>query len=118
LRTSTTTAGALNNGCGADYVKTNQRLPLNMEKDGIKSGDRLCSFDGDADRIIYYHLRGNINHKESFRMLDGDKIAILAADFISELVKKAGVKLQVGCVQTAYANGSSTKYLKQVRKQS
>jgi phosphoacetylglucosamine mutase len=89
-----------------------------MEKDGIKSGDRLCSFDGDADRIIYYHLRGNINHKESFRMLDGDKIAILAADFISELVKKAGVKLQVGCVQTAYANGSSTKYLKQVRKQS
>lgn len=113
LRTSTTTAGALNNGCGADYVKTNQRLPLNMEKDGIKSGDRLCSFDGDADRIIFYYLRGNPNHKESFRLLDGDKIASLATDFISELVKRAGVELKVGCVQTAYANGSSTKYLKQ-----
>jgi phosphoacetylglucosamine mutase len=115
LRTSTTTAGGLNNSCGADYVKTNQRLPLHLEKDGIRSGDRLCSFDGDADRIIYYYLRGNVNHKESFRMLDGDKIAVLATDYISELVKNAGVELQVGCVQTAYANGSSTKYLKQVR---
>jgi hypothetical protein len=114
LRTSITTPGALNNNCGADYVKTNQRLPLNLEKDGIQSGDRICSFDGDADRIIYYYLRGNIHHKESFRLLDGDKIASLATDFISELVKKAGVDLQVGCVQTAYANGSSTKYLKQV----
>lgn len=114
LRTSTTTPGALNNGCGADYVKTNQRLPLNIEKDGIKTGDRLCSFDGDADRIIYYYLRGNVNHKESFRLLDGDKIASLATDFIKELVTKADVDLKVGCVQTAYANGSSTKYLKQV----
>lgn len=111
VRTATTTPGALNNGCGADYVKTNQRLPQNLEKEGVQPGDRLCSFDGDADRIIYYYLRGPASSRDSFRLLDGDKIASLAADYISELVKKAGLDINVGCVQTAYANGSSTKYL-------
>lgn len=113
VRTATTTPGALNDGCGADFVKMNQRLPKDMEKEGVKQGDRLCSFDGDADRIIFYYLRGQATNKDSFRMLDGDKIASLATDFISELVKKAGIDVNVGCVQTAYANGSSTKYLKQ-----
>lgn len=114
MRTDTTVKGALNNGCGADYVKTNQRLPAGYEKDSsLQAGQRMCSFDGDADRIVYYYLNGPPSHKESFRLLDGDKIASLAADYISELVKKAGVELEVGCVQTAYANGSSTKYLKQ-----
>lgn len=114
MRTDTTTPGALNNGCGADYVKSNQRLPAGYEKDiSYIPGQWMCSFDGDADRIVYYYLRGPPGQKDSFRLLDGDKIASLAADYISELVKKAGIELEVGCVQTAYANGSSTKYLKQ-----
>jgi phosphoacetylglucosamine mutase len=47
-------------------------------------------------------------------MLDGDKIAGLAAMFIMDLVKTAGVdSINVGVVQTAYANGSSTKYLRE-----
>lgn len=115
LRTSIDTPGALNNGCGADYVKTNQRLPLGFEKEGVQVGERMCAFDGDADRIVFFYLDGPPNSKGSFRLLDGDKIASLAADYINELVHKAGVELEVGCVQTAYANGSSTKYLKQVR---
>lgn len=49
----------------------------------------------------------------TFRLLDGDKIATLAAGFIMELVKTAGLQgINVGVVQTAYANGSSTVYLK------
>lgn len=46
-------------------------------------------------------------------MLDGDKIAALIADFIVYLVQNAGLreKLEVSTVQTAYANGASTKYL-------
>lgn len=50
-------------------------------------------------------------------MLDGDKIAALVAAFIVELVKAAGLEseIEVGVVQTAYANGSSTKYLSEVR---
>lgn len=113
-RTDTKTQGALNNGCGADFVKTNQRLPAGYENDSsLQPGQRMCSFDGDADRIVYYYLRGPASQRDSFRLLDGDKIASLAADYLSELVKRAGVELEVGCVQTAYANGSSTKYLKQ-----
>lgn len=47
-----------------------------------------------------------------FHLLDGDKIAGLAAMFIMDLVKSAGVNsINVGVVQTAYANGSSTQYL-------
>jgi len=48
-------------------------------------------------------------------MLDGDKIASLVAAFIVELVKSAGLedKIKVGVIQTAYANGASTKYLSQ-----
>lgn len=115
LRTDIKTQGALNNGCGADYVKTNQRLPLGLEsEEGIEAGQRLCSYDGDADRIVYYYLRGSPKQKESFRLLDGDKIASLAADHLNDLVQRAGVDIKVGCVQTAYANGSSTKYLEQV----
>ncbi|KAJ1036551.1 hypothetical protein NDA13_000083 [Ustilago tritici] len=113
LRTNTTTPGALNNGCGADYVKTNQSLPIGFEKENLHPGQRLCSFDGDADRIVYYYLTGPPGAKDSFRLLDGDKIASLAAGYLSELVKAAGINLELGCVQTAYANGSSTKYLKQ-----
>ena len=113
LRTSTTTSGALNNGCGADFVKTNQCLPVGYDKEDVQAGQRMCSYDGDADRIVYYYLTGPATAKESFRLLDGDKIASLAADYLSELVKTAGIDLELGCVQTAYANGSSTKYLKQ-----
>jgi len=102
------TPGALNNACGADYVKTQQKLPPSLESH-LRPGQRACSFDGDADRLMYYYL----DERGRFRMLDGDKIASLVAAFIVELVKSAGLedKIKVGVVQTAYANGASTKYL-------
>lgn len=106
--TSTTTDGALNNSCGADYVKTSQKLPPSLTS-RLKPGERGCSLDGDADRLMYFYLDG----RGQFRMLDGDKIAALVAAFIVELVKVSGLEEQVkvGVVQTAYANGASTKYL-------
>lgn len=109
--TSVTTPGALNNACGADYVKTTQKLPPSMAAH-IKAGQRGCSLDGDADRLMYFHL----DERGQFHMLDGDKIAALVAAFIVELVKLAGLeeKIKVGVVQTAYANGASTKYLSEV----
>ena len=79
-----------------------------------KAFDRWASFDGDADRIVYYfNEEGKV-----FRLLDGDRIATLAASFIGELVTKAGLsdKINLAVVQTAYANGSSTKYIEQVLK--
>ncbi|OSD03143.1 phosphoacetylglucosamine mutase [Trametes coccinea BRFM310] len=106
--TAITTAGALNNACGADFVKTSQRLPPSLAS-VLKPGQRACSLDGDADRLIYYYL----DDRSQFHMLDGDKIAALVAAFIVELTKSAGLEgeIQVGIVQTAYANGGSTKYL-------
>ncbi|KAF8227447.1 phosphoacetylglucosamine mutase [Tricholoma matsutake] len=102
------TRGKLNNECGADYVKTTQKLPPTLDN-VLAPGQRGCSLDGDADRLIYYYL----DHRRQFHMLDGDKIAALVAAFFSELVKSAGLesKVRVGVVQTAYANGASTKYL-------
>ena len=80
----------------------------------MKVGGRYASFDGDADRIVFYYLNSN----NEFKLLDGDKIATLAAAFIMRLAREAlvsfedGSKLSVGLVQTAYANGSSTAYVK------
>lgn len=110
--TAASTTGALNNACGADFVKTTQKLPPSLHG-VLKPGQRGCSFDGDADRLIYYYL----DERGIFRMLDGDKIAALVAAFIVELVKSAGLEneVRVGIVQTAYANGGSTKYLASVR---
>jgi phosphoacetylglucosamine mutase len=78
----------------------------------LEPGQRACSLDGDADRLIYYYL----DDRSQFRLLDGDKIAALVAAFIVELVKATGLEdsIKVGVVQTAYANGASTKYLSQV----
>lgn len=92
--------------CGADYVKTNQRAPPSSKAGNL---DRCCSLDGDADRIVYYFT----DESGTFRLLDGDRIATLAASFIGDLARQAGLKdkLNVAVVQTAYANGAATKYV-------
>ncbi|TPX40296.1 hypothetical protein SeMB42_g04249 [Synchytrium endobioticum] len=107
--------GKLNFECGADLVKVNQRPPVGID---LVVGKRYCSLDGDADRLVYYYK----SEDGKFRLLDGDKIAALAAAFIIDLVRKANVKItrndgatsdvHVGLVQTAYANGSATAYIK------
>ena len=58
---------------------------------------------------MYYY----IDEDDIFHLLDGDRIATLAALFLGELAKSAGLseKLKVGVVQTAYANGASTDYI-------
>ena len=88
-----------------------QRLPPSLAG-VLRPGQRACSLDGDADRLIYYYL----DERNQFHLLDGDKIAALVAAFIVDLVKLAGLEeeIEVGVVQTAYANGSSTKYLTEV----
>ncbi|KIJ21797.1 phosphoacetylglucosamine mutase [Paxillus involutus ATCC 200175] len=111
VNTATESSEKLNKDCGADYVKVNQELPPSLTS-VLQHGQRGCSLDGDADRLIYYYL----DESGEFHMLDGDKITTLVASFIIKLVKDAGLediqeKIKVGVVQTAYANGNSTKYL-------
>lgn len=52
--------------------------------EGLKMnpGERGCSFDGDADRIVYYYT----DSEEKFHLLDGDKIATLISTFLKELL--------------------------------
>ncbi|XP_055965718.1 phosphoacetylglucosamine mutase [Sorex fumeus] len=103
------TKGKLNHLCGADFVKSRQEPPQGME---IKSDERCCSFDGDADRILYYYH----DTKGHFHLIDGDKMATLISSFLKELLSEIGESFNIGVVQTAYANGSSTRYLEEVVK--
>lgn len=61
----------LNAGCGADFVKVQQKSPDNFPSVALR---RCVSFDGDADRVIYFYTDEN----GVFRLLDGDKIATLS----------------------------------------
>ncbi|KAF0300505.1 Phosphoacetylglucosamine mutase [Amphibalanus amphitrite] len=90
--------------CGADFVKVQQRPAEGMT---LAPHARCVSVDGDADRIIYFYVDDN----EKFHMLDGDRIATLVAGYLRELLGASGLQLDLGLVQTAYANGSSTKYI-------
>ncbi|MCP9265657.1 Phosphoacetylglucosamine mutase [Dirofilaria immitis] len=81
----------LNDQCGADYVKLEKKFPRNFDK--IQAFERCAAFDGDADRLVYFYR----NASNEFVLIDGDKIAALFAKYIKE---------------TGYANGNSTKFLK------
>ncbi|XP_069140710.1 phosphoacetylglucosamine mutase-like isoform X2 [Argopecten irradians] len=98
------TSGKLNHMCGADFVKVQQKPADGMT---LQSNARCASFDGDADRIVYCYA----DKDGKFHLMDGDKIATLVAGYLQELVHKSGLSLNLGLVQTAYANGSSTAYI-------
>uniref|UniRef100_A0A8C6XDS6 Phosphoacetylglucosamine mutase n=1 Tax=Naja naja TaxID=35670 RepID=A0A8C6XDS6_NAJNA len=101
--------GKLNHMCGADFVKVHQKPPVGLQ---MNPGERCCSLDGDADRLVYYY----VDTAGRFHLLDGDKIATLISTFLQELLVKAGQTLSFAVIQTAYANGSSTSYLEQTMK--
>lgn len=66
---------------------------------------RYASVDGDGDRLIYYQYKD-----DKILLIEGDRIAILFAEFIKERIPD----VEIGIIQTAYANGSSTKYITEV----
>ncbi|NXE51985.1 AGM1 mutase, partial [Casuarius casuarius] len=99
----------LNHLCGADYVKVHQKPPTGLD---MKPNERCCSLDGDADRIVYYY-KDTADH---FHLIDGDKIATLISIFLKELLVKVEQTLKIAVIQTAYANGSSTRYLEEIMK--
>lgn len=102
-------SGNLNHKCGADYVKVQQTMPLNVPSE---TNVRCVSIDGDADRVMYFYVEEN----NKFHLLDGDRIATLVAAYFKELLTTSGLSLQLGLVQTAYANGASTDYISNVLK--
>ncbi|CDP11339.1 unnamed protein product [Coffea canephora] len=110
--------GVLNEGVGADYVQKEKVVPRGFGTADV--GIRCASFDGDADRLVYFLVQPNSNKIE---LVDGDKIMALFALFLEEqlsILNKSGDvtvrpnQTRLGIVQTAYANGASTSYLKQL----
>lgn len=98
--------GKLNYLCGADFVKSQQKFPNGVP---VEPNARCCSVDGDADRLVYYYMDEN----NKFHLMDGDRIATLVAGYLKDLLGKTGVSLNLGLIQTAYANGASTEYITQ-----
>jgi phosphoacetylglucosamine mutase len=103
--------GSVNEGCGAEHVQKGRVLPCGVDPAG-DVGKRMASMDGDADRLVYFFVQPG----GGLGLVDGDKIAVLFASFIKAQLDAAGLAddITVGCVQTAYANGASTEYLKSV----
>lgn len=110
INTNYQDSSKLNVECGADFVKTNQKLPSGISEEIADDTNLLfCSLDGDADRIIFYCL----TEKKQFCLLDGDRMATLIGEFfIEKLPAKLVQSIKIGIVQTAYANGNSLNYIK------
>jgi phosphoacetylglucosamine mutase len=108
--------GSVNDGCGAEVVQKGQ-IPPHGVSSSSDSSKLMCSYDGDADRIVF-HTFG----PSSWSLLDGDKIATLISTFLIGEIRAAGlfdtnhspasIAFRMGVVQTAYANGASTAFLK------
>lgn len=100
--------GVLNEGVGADYVQKEKAAPQGFGPSDV--GIRCASLDGDADRFVYFTIIPNGNNK--INLVDGDKILSLFALYIKQqLTILDEHQPRVGVIQTAYANGASTKYL-------
>ncbi|OII72159.1 phosphoacetyl glucosamine mutase [Cryptosporidium ubiquitum] len=116
----------LNDGCGAEHIQKNILPPVGFyshQDYDSESVDYVAAFDGDADRLVYFapdHFH-DTDKKSGIFLIDGDRISACYALVIVTLLNQSirGFKdetyitptLSIGVVQTAYANGASTKYL-------
>ena len=112
--------GPVNEGCGAEIVQKEQHPPIGVSEEN-NLDQIMCSFDGDADRIVFHSFNSCApDSSVSWSLADGDKIACLLALILKEELQIAGfgssslseTTLTIGVVQTAYANGSSTHFLR------
>ncbi|KAG2273642.1 hypothetical protein Bca4012_045898 [Brassica carinata] len=114
IRNTGRDGGVLNEGVGADFVQKEKVVPLGF---GVKDvGMRCASFDGDADRLVYFYIPSE-SCGDKVELLDGDKILSLFALYIKEqlnIIGDEGKQCRLGVVQTAYANGASTDYVKEM----
>lgn len=100
--------GILNGGCGADFIQKERQMPHTFHQ--LPQGSRCASLDGDADRLVYFTQQDG-----TFHLLDGDKIAVLAALLVRDILNDLQLpaeSIKVGIVQTAYANGASTAFMR------
>lgn len=100
----------LNNFAGANYLYTQKAIPSGYTVERAL-GKRLCSLDGDADRLLYWRINPADN---SLDIMDGDKEMALAALWVRKQLDDLGLEgVTMGVVKTAYANGASNVYMKE-----
>lgn len=114
VNTNITDELALNDNCGADYVQKS-KVPPQVFLDHFREDPTTLFFsvDGDADRVVAFHFEETSEGLVPV-LLDGDRIAILLATLVGSILRDECLEpgaLDVGIVQTAYANGSSTRYV-------
>ncbi|KAG7952449.1 hypothetical protein I3843_12G059600 [Carya illinoinensis] len=122
VRNSGKDEGVLNEGVGADFVQKEKVVPHGFGSQDI--GLRCASLDGDADRLVYFCVPPS-KGCSNIELVDGDKMLSLFAIFVKEqlhtLSKEIGENTgsnyqpRLGVVQTAYANGASTNFLKKLQ---
>ncbi|KAM4085451.1 hypothetical protein ACJW30_10G028800 [Castanea mollissima] len=120
VRNSGKDGGVLNEGVGADYVQKEKVVPRGFSSQDV--GIRCASLDGDADRLVYFSVPSESS--STIDLVDGDKMLSLFAVFIKEqlsILNKEGhtdvnsdYQPRLGVIQTAYANGASTDYLRRL----
>jgi len=129
----------LNDGVGAEHCQKDRLPPAGFSPTEHRLL-RCASLDGDADRLVYWYF----DEAGTWRLLDGDKIATLAAAFLADQLRDLGLAItseptheahtayhppghggaskaaaaplsavSVGVVQTAYANGASSRYIRE-----
>ncbi|KAH8738993.1 hypothetical protein FG386_003318 [Cryptosporidium ryanae] len=120
----------LNYCCGAEYIQKNILPPTSYysdkEFDYPSYIDYVASFDGDADRLVYFASNKGSNN---IMLLDGDRLSCcyslviisllneITANLDENKVKSSKIPvLTLGVVQTAYANGASTNYINDLLK--
>lgn len=101
----------VNEGCGAEFVQKGQLPPCGVSRE-MDENQLLCSFDGDADRIVFHGFWSSPSSR--WILLDGDKIASLLSLMLIKDLQQANLLSQFtfGVIQTAYANGSSTDFMR------
>lgn len=103
--------GTLNDKCGADYVKSNSLPPCTINSVERTPWGHYASLDGDADRLLYF----TFDESAKFFLIDGDRISALCAMTLCRLSQEAKDiigSVRLGVVQTAYANGASTDFIR------
>jgi phosphoacetylglucosamine mutase len=57
---------------------------------------RCCSVDGDADRLVYFSPVSGDGASSAISLLDGDKVAMLAAVYIRDIMSQLPAELLQG----------------------
>lgn len=79
VNTNTDNFELLNEGCGAEFVHKEVKLPAGVDESSPK---KAAAFDGDADRLMYFKNNGLMPI-----IIDGDKQFSLIMLYVTGLLK-------------------------------